>query len=61
MMARRSVTQLGLLAIGLVFWGYGVRVDDSRVRWVGIAFFAASAALWLLRDRHRDEGGEAEP
>jgi hypothetical protein len=48
-MPRRTMTQLALLAIGLVVWGYGQRVNDERLTWIGLAFFAAAALLRILR------------
>jgi hypothetical protein len=34
-----------IAAIGLLVWGYGLRVNDSTLRWVGIAFLAAAVLL----------------
>jgi hypothetical protein len=51
-MTRRTETQLVLLLIGLVVWGYGQRVDDPRLRWIGIAFFAVAAALRFWKKRN---------
>jgi len=51
----RTRIQLALASIGLVVWGYGVRADDSRLRWVGIALFAVAAALRFLRNRADDQ------
>jgi hypothetical protein len=50
-MARRTMAQLALLFIGLVVWGYGQRVDDPRLRWVGIGCFAAATALRFFKKR----------
>jgi hypothetical protein len=50
-MPGRTVAQLALLTIGVVVWGYGSRVDDNRLMWIGIAFFAAAVLLRLLRNR----------
>jgi len=46
---RRTEIQLGLAAIGLVVWGYGARMGDSRLQWIGIAFFAAATALRFFK------------
>ncbi len=46
---RRTEIQLALAAMGLVVWGYGVRVDDRRLQWIGIAFFAAGTALRFFK------------
>jgi len=50
-MPRRTVAQLALLTIGVIVWGYGSRVDDNRLTWIGIAFFGAAVALRLLKNR----------
>ncbi len=50
-MARRTEIQLALLLVGLVVWGYGQRVDDGRLRGIGIAFFAAATLLRLFKGR----------
>ena len=52
---RRTEIQLILTAIGLVVWGYGVRVDDHRLEWIGIAFFAAATALRFVKRPAPDE------
>jgi hypothetical protein len=41
----RTLTQLGLLTIGLIVWVYGLRADDPTLRWIGIGFFAVATAL----------------
>ncbi len=57
-MKRRTEAQLALLGIGVVVWGYGQRIDDERLRWIGIAFFAAAAAMRFLKRRRHDEPTE---
>ncbi|HVX40534.1 MAG TPA: hypothetical protein VHB25_13265 [Gemmatimonadaceae bacterium] len=52
-MKSRTEVQLALLAIGVIVWGYGQRVDDARLRWIGIAFFAVAAAMRFLKRRAR--------
>ena len=52
-MSRRTEVQLVLLVMGLIVWGYGQRVDDPRLRWIGIAFFAVAAALRFLKRASR--------
>ena len=47
----RTEIQIGLLVIGMIVWGYGQRVDDGTLRWVGIGIFAVAAALRLLKRR----------
>jgi hypothetical protein len=51
-MTRRTEIQLALLVIGLVLWGYGQRIDDGRLRAIGIVFFAVATALRLLKRRN---------
>ena len=48
-MGLRSSAQLVLFFIGLIVWTYGIRADNERLRWIGIAFFAAATLLRLLR------------
>ena len=50
-MSARSVAQLALLFIGLVVWGYGQRVDDAVLRWIGIGCFGVATALRFLKRR----------
>ena len=50
-MKRRTEAQLALLLIGVVVWGYGQRVDDGRLTWVGVFFFAASTVLRFAKRR----------
>jgi hypothetical protein len=56
-MGRRTEAQLALLVIGLIVWGYGQRVDDERLRWIGIAFFAVATVLRFAKRRPREEDG----
>jgi hypothetical protein len=46
-----TTAKLALAAIGLIVWGYGYRVDDPALRWVGIAFLAAAVLLRFWRPR----------
>lgn len=48
---RRTEIQLALVVIGLIVWGWGARVDDARVMWVGIGVFAAATLLRFLKKR----------
>ena len=43
--------KLGLTVIGLILFAYGMRADDTRLRWIGIAFFAVAAILRFVRRR----------
>ena len=47
--------RLALTLIGVVLFGYGVRTDDLRLRWMGIAFLAVSLALRFVRRRRRPD------
>jgi len=53
-MRRRTEAQLALLLIGVIVWGYGQRVDDNRLTWIGLAFFAGATVLRLLRRKSPD-------
>jgi hypothetical protein len=46
--------KIALAAIGLVFWGYGYRVESPTLRWIGIAFLAVAVILRLVPKRLRD-------
>jgi hypothetical protein len=43
-----TVVKLVIALVGLLVFGYGVRVDDSLIRWGGVALVALA---WLLRFR----------
>lgn len=53
-MKRRTEAQLALLLMGVIVWGYGQRVDDNRLTWMGLAFFAVATALRFLKRREED-------
>ncbi|HEY2375369.1 MAG TPA: hypothetical protein VGH98_05290 [Gemmatimonadaceae bacterium] len=63
-MSALTQLKLGLTLIGLVLFGYGVRTDTGRLRWIGIAFLAAAAALRFIgprssrRRRSADDAGD---
>jgi hypothetical protein len=57
----RTVAQLALLIIGLIVWGYGARVDDNRLRWIGIGCFGLAFVLRLLKKRMSSEGDSVPP
>ena len=48
-MPRRTVIQLALLTIGVIVWGYGSRIDDTRLTWIGLGFFAAAAVTRFFK------------
>lgn len=55
-MSALSQLKLGLALVGLILFGYGMRVDDGRLRWMGIGFLAAAAILRFFgRRRPPDE------
>ena len=47
--------KFGLAVIGLIVWIWGQRVDDANVRWIGIAFLAASVLMRFVPKRLRSE------
>lgn len=48
-MTPATQAKLALALIGVVVWGWAVRVDDARLRVVGIGFLAAAVLLRFLR------------
>ena len=54
MIRRRTEAQLALLLIGVIVWGYGQRVDDTRLTWIGLAFFAGATALRFFKRKPPD-------
>ena len=51
-----TAAQLSLAAIGVIVWGWGTRVGDARVSWVGIAMLAVASLLrFAKRDRRPPE------
>ena len=59
-MTHRTQIQLVCVIIGLVVWGYGQRIDDSRLTWIGLGFFAAATILRFFKKRPEPES-EQEP
>ncbi|MDB4876076.1 MAG: hypothetical protein JWM41_2522 [Gemmatimonadetes bacterium] len=51
----RTQIQLALLAIGLIVWGYGQRVEDSRLTLIGLAFFAAAFVARFFKKKQPPE------
>ncbi len=52
------LARIVIAALGVVVWGYGYRVDDSRIRLVGIIGLAISLVLRFVPRRwleSRDE------
>ena len=54
-MNRSTQIRLALAVIGLLAWGYGQRVDDATIRWVGIGFLAMALLLRFLPKRLRKD------
>lgn len=48
---RPTAVKLALAVLGLVVFGYGVRTEDRRWRWWGIAVVGVAAALRIWRER----------
>ena len=50
-MSSLTRAKFALALIGMILFGYGVRVDDDRLRWMGIGFLAVSLILrWWRRE-----------
>jgi hypothetical protein len=43
--------RLAIAAVGVAVWVYGYRVDDDRIRWVGIAVLAVAVFLRFFAPR----------
>lgn len=59
-MSALTQLKLGLACIGLVLFGYGIRADAERMRWIGIAFLAAAAVLRFVGPRSSRHGRPAD-
>jgi len=55
-MSRLTQLKLGILIAGLIVWGYGARVDNPWLRWVGIGFFAVAVVLRFVGPRSSRHG-----
>ena len=51
-----TAVKLALAAVGIVVFGYGVRIDSVPVRWVGVGLVAVAALLRFVRRPPRDDG-----
>ena len=60
-MTALSQLKLGLTLVGLVLWGYGIRVENEWLRWTGIAFLAAAAVLRFWGPRSSRRGNRDTP
>jgi len=52
---RFTQLKLAIALVGLIVWGYGQRVEDALLRWIGIAFLAVAVILRFLPRRLRRE------
>ena len=50
-MKRVVVAKVVLTLVGAGIFAYGVRVDDTVVRWVGIGFIVAAFLLRFIEQR----------
>jgi hypothetical protein len=53
-MTRYTQLKLAFAVIGIVVWGYGQRVDDAILRWLGIALLVVAFLLRFLPKRLRE-------
>ena len=54
-MPYRTELQIALLVAGMIVWGYGQRSQTKLLQYIGLAFFAAAAALRLFKKKSSDE------
>ena len=47
--------KLGLAIIAIILFAAGIRLDDARLRWIGIGCFAAAWLLRFFKPRARDD------
>ncbi len=43
--------RLAIAVVGMMVWGYAYRVENDRVRWVGIAMLAVSVLMRFIPRR----------
>ena len=46
-----TIAKLALMVIATVLLGWGIRTDDSALRWAGIAFLFIALILRFFRPR----------
>lgn len=46
-----TVAKLAVALAAVIVWGLGVRIDDPRIRWVGIALLTVALALRFVKAR----------
>ena len=44
-----TIAKIALTMVALILVGYGMRVDNPTLRWVGIAFLVAAFALRFIK------------
>ena len=54
-MDRVTVLKIAFALAGVGIFAYGVRSEDSVVRWVGIAFVIAAFLLRFVKKRQSEE------
>jgi hypothetical protein len=52
--------KVAFATVGIITVAYGVREDDHRVRWLGIAFLACAFLLRFVQRRRRSADTEEE-
>jgi hypothetical protein len=57
---RLALTKIAFAIAGLATFGVGIRLDDTRVRWVGVAFVAIAWFLRFAGPRSLRHGGAEE-
>jgi hypothetical protein len=50
-MSTLTSVKVALVAIGIIVWAYGVRVDDRMFTWIGIGFLVAAFLLRFVGRR----------
>jgi Flp pilus assembly protein TadB len=49
-MDRLTAVRMVVIALGIIVWGYGVKVDDANLRVIGMGLLAAALVLrWVRR------------
>jgi hypothetical protein len=52
---RYTQIKIACALVGVLVWGYGYKVNDPMIRWIGIVFLALAVVLRLLPKRLRDD------
>ena len=56
-MSPLTVAKVTIAVVGLLVFGYGIRVDSAAIRWAGVAVVAVAAALRFVKPRPPRDGG----